>query len=686
MAVFVLALVGVTSVAWFSWNVATTNSRLHDLNDRLQRTNEQLQERNNDLHKMNEQMDAYKKSATDYAKDLPSAILFLNNRESGTIATLTQSSPASDDDDGRGKALSAISEADIAKTQYADIKNRYLRLLERDSDLVERLRSLSRDDLKLMKASAEIQSKMLALQSNDLEARKRHGRTAISLAMSILHKAQESQVDGCDLLLNGAETLAIDDEGRTEALDLMHRAGVEIGGNESELAAFSQENRMLRMSCAALSMLEEAAILNSRATIELGDRRRTDSLDELRNARNELEKAAARAKDAEDYLQRAAPNASPQPLVILRVGAMSHARRAVLLLSQSRALAAEDAGRKQGLVAEALSECEAAYGLRETARRNNDTSAERDYLASQAGQCGEMFEQQKSAAKARQYYERQVELRRGLVASRPADGVDADQARRQFESALIDAGYLERTQGDKHKAVTELDECVKDAEDLVTRAPRPINYHQLFYCYAQRGYLARDLNQYADMRDNFRKAVSSLLEAQGDPAFKQVPHEMVESWKRIAAADENLGDLVDELDSYEHAVDFARGLYRQRQDDEIRKDLIDALGGQSFALVLNRQFAKAVEVAEEALALNPATKFAGEAVKGSDNNWIKVNRAHGLWFEGRKAEAEKMYAELKDTRARDIVEDFDLFLKLKLVTAEEARHIQALVGAPGTTK
>jgi tetratricopeptide (TPR) repeat protein len=273
-----------------------------------------------------------------------------------------------------------------------------------------------------------------------------------------------------------------------------------------------------------------------------------------------------------------------------------------------------------------------------------------------------------------------------LLASSSDDGVASDEARRGLEAALIDVGYLERTQGDKQKAMAEIDECVKDAEDLVTRTPRPINYHSLFDCYAQRGYLARDLGQHRDMRDNFRNAVSSLLEAQRDPALEGVLHEMIVSWRRIAEADVKLVDVVDALESDEHAVELARTSYGQRQDDEARDDLIDALGGDSFTLVLNKQFAKAVEAAEEALALNPATKLATKAATVTDDDWIRINRAHGLWFQGRKTEAERIYAALKGSVGRDILNDFDLFLKIKLATADDVQHIQALVGTPAPTK
>jgi hypothetical protein len=681
MAVIVVALVGVGYVLWSYSKLQDTNAQLSVINRQLQQTNQQLQERNDDLHRMNDQMDSYKNSATEYAKDLPNAIMFLNNRESDTVSTLQQSPR-----DTRGKALSAISEIDLAKAQYADIKNQYVRLLERDSDLVERLRSLSPDDLNLMKASADIQSKMLAVASSDREAGRRHGRAAIKLAVTILHKAQESQILGCDLLIKGVETLATDEDGRRAAIDLVHGASVEIGDDTGELAGFSQENRTLRVSCAALSRLEEAIILNSQATIDLAEGQRTASLDKLNTARAELDKAIARAKDAEDYAQKAAPQTGPQPLVVLRVGAMSHARRASLLLSRSGALAAADAARKQGLVAEALNECEAAYGLREAARKSSDTSDERGNLATQAAQCGQMFEDQKNVAKARQYYERQLDLRRGLVASSSDDGAVPDEARRSFESALIDAGFLERTQGDKQKALTHIDECVKDAEGLVTGAPRPINYHSLFYCYAQRGYLARDLDQYADMRDYFRNAVSSLLEAQQDSGLERVQHEMIVSWRRVAQADLKLLDVADALYSNDQAVDAARSAYAQRQGDEAREDLADALGGDSFSLVLNKRFAMAVDAAEEALGLNPATKMATKAVTVTDDDWIKINRAHGLWFQGRKAEAERVYTDLKGTRRNDVLNDFDLFLKIKLVTADDVKHIQALVAAPGPAK
>ena len=681
MAAVVLVLVGATYVLWSYLRLRDTNDQLNQINQRLQQTNQQLQERNDDLHRMNDQMDNYKKSATEYANDLPNAILFLNNRVSDTVTTLTQS-PAGNDgyNNGRGKALSSISEADIVKAQDADMKSRYIKLLERDSDLVERLRGLSPDDLNLMKASADIQNKMIAVESNDREASKRYGRAAIKLAVALMHKAQESQIQGCDLLIKGAEALAIDNEGRADAIDLVHGATVAIGGNESELAGFSPDNRMVRISCAALSMLEEAAILSRQATVELADGLQTNSPATLKNARSDFEKAVSRAKDAEDYLQKAAKD-GPQPLVALRVGAKTHAQRASLLLTQSRALAAEDANRKQGLVTTALNECETAFGLREAALGGNDTREERGNLAAQASQCGGMFEQQKNVAKARQYYERQLDLRRGLLAGNSDDGVDADQARRSFEDALVAAGTLERTQGDRQKALAELDECIRDAEALVRDGPRPINYHSLYACYAQRGYLAKDLNQYSDTRAYFRYAVSSLLEAQRDPALERVLHELVVSWRRIAVADEKLGDFDDEIESDNRAVDLARDSYGQRQDDETRTDLIDALGGQSFALVLNRQFAKAVEAADAALALIPATKLETMAANASYVDWIKLNRAHGLWLQGQKAEAERIYTELKSSRRSDISDDFGVFLKRKLVTADDVKHIRELVGA-----
>jgi hypothetical protein len=98
--------------------------------------------------------------------------------------------------------------------------------------------------------------------------------------------------------------------------------------------------------------------------------------------------------------------------------------------------------------------------------------------------------------------------------------------------------------------------------------------------------------------------------------------------------------------------------------------------------VLKRQFAQAVKVADEALTLIPATKLETTAVNASYADWVKLNRAHGLWFQEQKAEAERIYAELKSSRRSAILDDFDVFLKVKLVTADDVKHIRDLVGAP----
>jgi len=393
MAVIFLALVGVTYVSWSYWK----------------------------LQQQKKQMGDYKASATAYAKSLPSAIVFLNRR-SGTIATLTQSQTGSNSGNEKRDASPAVSDVDIE----IDVKSEYIKLLEKDSALVEQLRGLSPDDLNFMKASAEIQSKMLELASNDSEIRKRHARTAINLAVSILRTAQDWQIEGCDLLLKGVATLSMDKDGRDEAIGLVHRAGADIG--ENGLADSSQHGRMLRLSCAALSRLEEAMVVAQQAKLEYDDSKQTNDPDKLKDVGSKLEQALSREKEAQDFLQMAAPAAEPQPLVVARVAAMIHARRASLLVSRSDALSQGDAGRKQGLIDEALNECEAAYGLREAARQKNDTPEERKNLADQAVQCGEMFEQQKNAAKARQYHDRQVELGRGLTASKPVEGLEGAMA------------------------------------------------------------------------------------------------------------------------------------------------------------------------------------------------------------------------------------------------------------------
>jgi hypothetical protein len=395
----------IAGIVYFVWS----NDQLRQKNARLNEAYKTLQDQQNQLQHQQSQMDSYKDRATQYAANLPDAIGAVDRR-SDTMATLQ------------------TGELDMAKANYADLKSQYVTLLEKDLDFVEQLRSLSPDDLSFMKAAAEIQAKMLELRSNDGEMRKRHGRTAIDLGVKMLRRAQEWQIEGCDLLLKGVKALAIDDAGRNEAIDRVHNASVDIGENETELAGFSQHGQMLRLACAALSRLEEAEVLAGQAKLESDDSRRTSDPDKLKDARSKLERALSRAEEAEHFLRRAAPAAAPQPLVVLRVDAQSHARRASLLLSESDTLAGEDAARRQGLIEQALSECEAAYKRREQARQANNTAEERQNLAMQAGWCSAMFAQQHNDAKAREYREREAALRGGPAESRPVDALEGAMA------------------------------------------------------------------------------------------------------------------------------------------------------------------------------------------------------------------------------------------------------------------
>lgn len=108
-----------------------------------------------------------------------------------------------------------------------------------------------------------------------------------------------------------------------------------------------------------------------------------------------------------------------------------------------------------------------------------------------------------------------------------------------------------------------------------------------------------------------------------------------------AGAYRRRGQVLGESGSYDRAMDdFRKGLkIAQSGNDAASKQNVDTIargiGGLAWHFVLKREFAKALEAAEQAIPLAPGA------------TWIRANRAHALLFLGHGDEARTIYLQYR---------------------------------------
>jgi tetratricopeptide (TPR) repeat protein len=135
------------------------------------------------------------------------------------------------------------------------------------------------------------------------------------------------------------------------------------------------------------------------------------------------------------------------------------------------------------------------------------------------------------------------------------------------------------------------------------------------------------------------------------PSDSTLEAELGVSHDRLGNALVAQGKLKDAVVAYRSELDIAKRLIAQ---DPSNAQWISQLGGLAYRFVLARDFARALEAADQAISLAP------------DQKWMYVNRAHALMFLRRTDEAHKLYLKYRGEKdvlggkswEADVLEDF----------------------------
>jgi tetratricopeptide (TPR) repeat protein len=114
------------------------------------------------------------------------------------------------------------------------------------------------------------------------------------------------------------------------------------------------------------------------------------------------------------------------------------------------------------------------------------------------------------------------------------------------------------------------------------------------------------------------------------------------SYVKVGDVQEAQGNLAEALQSFRDSLAIAERLAKaDRSNARFQSDLqytVSRIGGLAYRLVLTRDFAKALEAADAAIALAPTEV------------WLHTIRAHALMFLGRVDEARTLYMKYRDEK------------------------------------
>jgi tetratricopeptide (TPR) repeat protein len=238
----------------------------------------------------------------------------------------------------------------------------------------------------------------------------------------------------------------------------------------------------------------------------------------------------------------------------------------------------------------ALIEFEHAWEKAVAYLRLQDTVSTRNWVARYARRVAELYQDIHNVEQARLFYRHQLIARRELVPdeSKPLT-TDVERAKRDLASALIDLGFLERTQGDKSKAIESYMECVTSMEALVGKSSAPANQQTLGFCYAGLANSLRDDGKQAEAITASQNALAiweKLANAQPDNADRQVG---VADADRMRNAMYNLGLHYDRGQGVAQDYAKAREWYEKAADK-----------GDAYAMYnLGRHYEKGLGVAQD---------------------------------------------------------------------------------------
>jgi tetratricopeptide (TPR) repeat protein len=184
-----------------------------------------------------------------------------------------------------------------------------------------------------------------------------------------------------------------------------------------------------------------------------------------------------------------------------------------------------------------------------------------------------------------------------------------------------------------------------------------ISYERVGYALEAQGKLDEGLNAYRHV-----VLIRERLAA-ADPRNTALQRDLAAAYERASSVLVAQGKLVEAFAVYRESLAVRRRLVTHDLSNvPLQNELqftIEQIGSLSFRFALIRDFARALEAADQAISLVP------------DKTWLYGNRAHALMFQNREQEARALYlqysGEKKVLEAKSweslIVEDFTELLK-----------------------
>jgi len=241
-------------------------------------------------------------------------------------------------------------------------------------------------------------------------------------------------------------------------------------------------------------------------------------------------------------------------------------------------------------------------------------------------------------AGAMKSYRDSLAIRERLAQSDPGN----TDWQRDVSVAYSKVGEVQVAQGDLAGAMKSDRDSFAIIEGLAQSDPGNADWQRdLSLLYVRVGDVQKAQGDLAGALKSYRDglAIRERL-AQSDPGNTDWQRDLSVSYERIGDVQVAQGDLAAALKSYRDGLSISQHLaFLDRSNKQWQNDLqivIDRIGDLANRFVLARNFATALEAADQSISLAP------------DEIWLYANRAHALMFLGQIEEAKALYLKYRD--------------------------------------
>ena len=117
--------------------------------------------------------------------------------------------------------------------------------------------------------------------------------------------------------------------------------------------------------------------------------------------------------------------------------------------------------------------------------------------------------------------------------------------------------------------------------------------------------------------------------------------------------------------TYEELLPLLKGRLDKASEQE-RTEYLQSLGNQTYVCIMMKEYVKAEQYAREVLSLD------------STQHWAISNLAAALLFQGKYAEAEKLYIQYKDDLKNDFLDDLKIYAEAGIIPKERGEDVEKI--------